>query len=59
MSQEITPVGSVSRVYLDTTPIPAFSVPALDKVDPLKAEAVQKLVTDFSFTEPTARAVVG
>jgi len=57
--QEITPEGSVSKVYLDTTPLAASDAPELDAVDPLKAEAMQKLMDDFGFTEAMARSVVG
>ena len=59
MTQEITPTGSASTVYLDTTPIPAIDAPAVDEADPLRAEAVQKLIDDFGFTEAMAQAVVG
>jgi hypothetical protein len=56
---EITPEGSASPVYLDTTPIPASDAPGIDEGDSLRAEAVQKLIDDFGFTEAMARAVVG
>ena len=57
--QEITPAGSSSKVYLDTTPIPAATVPALDESEALRDDAVQKLMADFGFSEAMANAVVG
>jgi hypothetical protein len=57
--QEITPDGSASPVYLDTTPLPPSEPLDLGEGDSLRAEAVQKLMGDFGFTEAMARAVVG
>ena len=56
---EITPSGSTARVYLDTTPIPTATVPAPDTSEALRADAVQKLMADFGFSEAMANAVVG
>jgi len=57
--QEITPPGSASMVYLDTKTLPAPTEPPPDNSEALRAEAVQKLIDDFGFTEAMARAVVG
>jgi hypothetical protein len=57
--QEITPEGSASPVYLDTTPLPPSDPLDLGEGDSLRAEAVQKLIENFGFTELMARAVVG
>ena len=57
--KDITPTGSVSRVYLDTKTLPPPAEPAPDNSEALRADAVQKLMADFGFTEEMARAVVG
>jgi hypothetical protein len=57
--EEITPEGSSSPVYLDTTPLPPSDPLDLEEGDSLRAEAVQKLIENFGFTEAMARAVVG
>lgn len=62
--EDITPEQSVATIYLDTTVIP----PAEGVPDPMAdAEAIQlardaaveKLVTEFDFTEEMARTIVG
>ena len=58
-AQEITPTGSRSRVYLDTTPLASTAPIEFVDTEAFRAEAVQKLIDDFGFTEAMARAVVG
>ena len=56
--QEITPAGSSSKVYLVDVEREA-AADLVDEGEALRAEAVQKLIDDFGFTEAMARAVVG
>lgn len=62
--ENITPDGSVAPVFLDPTPpTPSDDMlnPIADAAAQLEARnaAVEKLMTEFGFTEEMARAVVG
>jgi len=56
--KEITPTGSAAKVYLVDVEREAVA-DLVNEGEALRAEAAQKLIDDFGFSEAMARTVVG